>query len=116
MLTVRAGIRQGRAETVSRLRVLSALCGVVGKGRVGVVRVHPCPLMGGNMAKDVVQLVDEHWAYVKETLAVHGVDAFDVAIIGHHYRSAMEHGYKHGIEAGKVQGCRCNGATVGDES
>ncbi len=51
--------------------------------------------------KDPEQLAAAHWKYVEGLLELHGVDAEDVEIIGWHYRSAMVHGYKHGVEAAK---------------
>ena len=44
------------------------------------------------------KLASEHWGYVAETLAVHGVQEEELQIIRHHYETAMVHGYGHGAE------------------
>lgn len=49
------------------------------------------PPMPGNLAA-------EHWEYVKATLQIHGVSDQDLLVIGHHYRMAFLHGFKHGAE------------------
>jgi len=43
-------------------------------------------------------LAEEHWAYVRDTLRVHGEDDAVIEKIGWHYTTAMVHGYKHAIE------------------
>ena len=43
----------------------------------------------------VKELCQAHWEYVKAVLDASGFDG-DVECIGFHYRTAMEHGYKHG--------------------
>ena len=50
---------------------------------------------------DPEQLAAAHWQYVEGLLELHGVNAEDVEIIGWHYRAAMVHGFKHGMEAAK---------------
>ena len=39
-----------------------------------------------------------HWEYIDQTLKLHGVDTERRKQIGYHYRTAMEHGYKHGVD------------------
>lgn len=40
-------------------------------------------------------LADEHWDYIRSVLELHGRE--DLEEIGFHYKSAMIHGYKHGV-------------------
>lgn len=44
------------------------------------------------------KLAREHWGYIEATLTVHGVQPEELAVIGHHYTTAMIHGIGHGIE------------------
>lgn len=44
----------------------------------------------------------QHWKYVEGVLKTHGVSDRIIKIVGFHYRTAMAHGYKHGIEDVKV--------------
>ena len=44
------------------------------------------------------ELAAAHWKYVDSLLAVHGLNERTRAAIGFHYRSAMVHGFKHGVE------------------
>ena len=59
---------------------------------------------------DITEMVEKHWAYVESVIRSewkafaitvdcdpHLVDSH-CEIIGHHYRTAMFHGYKHGVE------------------
>lgn len=39
-----------------------------------------------------------HWKYVSSTLSRHGVPEDELNIAGHHYLTAFEHGWKHGVE------------------
>lgn len=48
---------------------------------------------------EVKALVDAHWKYVEGILRLDGRSEGTVKEIGWHYRSAMLHGYKHGVEA-----------------
>jgi len=41
---------------------------------------------------------EQHWDYVRRVLEVHGEDDRTIAIIGHHYIEAFNHGYKHGMQ------------------
>jgi hypothetical protein len=45
------------------------------------------------------QLAEDHWKYISATLKVHGVGEEETEIIGHHYTTAMIHGFIHGVEA-----------------
>jgi hypothetical protein len=45
------------------------------------------------------QLARNHWGYIEATLATHGVQQEELTIIGHHYTTAMIHGFGHGVEA-----------------
>ena len=44
-----------------------------------------------------MKLADDHWNYVKAVLEAHGEEESVIEKIGFHYRTALEHGYKHGI-------------------
>ena len=44
------------------------------------------------------KLASEHWGYVEKLLAVHKIPENTIELVGHHYISAMVHGYKHAIE------------------
>jgi len=44
------------------------------------------------------QLAAAHWGYVKGLLAVHCIEGDFADIVGFHYRTAMAHGYGHGVE------------------
>lgn len=50
------------------------------------------------MASVAKRLANEHWSYIESLLNVHGIDKGIIGIVGWHYRKAMEHGFKHGIE------------------
>ena len=43
------------------------------------------------------KLAEAHWSYIKELLLTHGEHIDNVEKIGFHYKSAMIHGYKHGV-------------------
>lgn len=53
---------------------------------------------------EVKALVDAHWRYVENLLRTHGEPDASLNKIGFHYKSAMLHGYKHGMEAAGVEG------------
>ena len=44
------------------------------------------------------KLAADHWGYVDSLFAVHGVNEKAREVIGFHYKSAMVHGFKHGVE------------------
>ena len=44
------------------------------------------------------QLADEHWEYVQCILADGQYSAQIINLIGKHYKLALVHGFKHGIE------------------
>ena len=46
-------------------------------------------------------MVKAHWEYVEKLLRVHGEKEEVITKIGFHYRSALEHGIKHGVELEK---------------
>ena len=46
----------------------------------------------------VQKLIDSHWAYVEDLLETEGKDIEYIERVGFHYRSAMGHGFKHGVE------------------
>jgi hypothetical protein len=46
----------------------------------------------------IMKLAEDHWAYVKSVLEAHNEDEIVIEKIGFHYKTGMEHGYKHGIE------------------
>ena len=43
-------------------------------------------------------LAEEHWAYIRNLLMVHGEDDSVIEKIGWHYTTAFVHGYKHALE------------------
>jgi len=42
---------------------------------------------------------EAHWKYVEGVLEVHKVNPIDIKLVGHHYRTAFIHGWKHAEEA-----------------
>ena len=44
------------------------------------------------------ELADAHWDYIEQVLETAGYVAEQLDEIGFHYRTAMVHGYKHGVE------------------
>ena len=44
------------------------------------------------------QLANDHWSYIKELLLTHSHTDQEIKVIGFHYKTAFEHGYKHAIE------------------
>lgn len=42
-------------------------------------------------------LASAHWEYVSGILATHGISVEQIDMIGFHYKTAMVHGYKHGL-------------------
>ena len=52
-----------------------------------------------NRAKE---LAEAHWKYIEAVLYVSGVQEQEVKRIGFHYRTAMIHGYGHGVEDAKL--------------
>ncbi len=61
-------------------------------------RSNPLETMVSLRAEDGLQkLIDNHWNYVKTTLIIHNVKDF-ISIAEYHYRTAFEHGFKHGRE------------------
>jgi 1,6-anhydro-N-acetylmuramate kinase len=44
------------------------------------------------------QLAADHWDYVKSILETHGEEPENIKVIGFHYRSSFQHGFKHGVE------------------
>jgi hypothetical protein len=59
---------------------------------------------------DVKKLADDHWDYLKQVITLHEqadrqVDISEaIEMIGFHYRTALIHGYGHGLENGYKQG------------
>ena len=47
------------------------------------------------------KLAADHWKYLEGLLESHNVDEKAVEAIGFHYRTAMVHGFKHGVEASR---------------
>lgn len=45
------------------------------------------------------KLAHQHWNYVRQILEAHGEDREVIEKVGFHYRSAMVHGFKHGVES-----------------
>ena len=44
------------------------------------------------------KLATDHWSYLKKLLEEHDVSEAEVNLIGFHYKTAFEHGFKHGVE------------------
>ena len=53
---------------------------------------------GGQRLSEFDEEAEAHWSYIKALLETHSEDADIIEKIGFHYRTAMVHGYKHGIE------------------
>ena len=51
-----------------------------------------------NEVEAAKELTAAHWGYIEKTLALHGMQQEELAIIEHHYTTAMIHGIGHGIE------------------
>lgn len=49
-------------------------------------------------SKEVKEMSEQHWGYVKGILLIHGEDPNVVDKIGWHYVQAMIHGYKHAVQ------------------
>lgn len=49
--------------------------------------------------KSIQDLIDAHWDYIRQTLAVHGAGDKELELVGHHYKTAFLHGFKHGYDA-----------------
>jgi hypothetical protein len=50
-------------------------------------------------AKETAEaLAAAHWGYIGEVLTTHAVPKMQIENIGFHYRTAMIHGFKHGVE------------------
>ena len=47
---------------------------------------------------NIREMAQAHWNYVRSVLTAHGVPQSTILLIGFHYTSAFEHGYKHGNE------------------
>ena len=54
------------------------------------------------MDEKLKKIIDEHWEYVEKTLDVHSLDAQQIEIAEHHYRTAFEHGWKHAKEDNNI--------------
>ena len=44
------------------------------------------------------ELAVQHWAYIEDLLLTHSEDPDVVELIGSHYKNAMIHGFRHGVE------------------
>jgi hypothetical protein len=51
------------------------------------------------MCEEVKKLAGEHWNYIRDVLMIHGVNQETVYLIGFHYVTAFEHGWKHAIQS-----------------
>lgn len=47
---------------------------------------------------EVKKLAEDHWAYLSNILKAHGENEHVLDLIGIHYKTAMVHGYKHGVQ------------------
>lgn len=63
-----------------------------------------CPECGKFVSKSMTivgsleDLIDRHWAYIKNVLTNHAVAGSEISRIGFHYKTAFHHGYKHAVE------------------
>jgi len=48
--------------------------------------------------EEVKQIISDHWRYVDEMLVAHDVPLKERRIAMFHYRTAMQHGWKHAKE------------------
>ena len=44
------------------------------------------------------KLAEDHWGYVESLLEVHGIASEVIFLCSFHYRTAFDHGYKHGVD------------------
>ena len=44
------------------------------------------------------ELANDHWSYVEAILIAHGQPDDLISMVGFHYKTALQHGYKHGVE------------------
>jgi hypothetical protein len=59
--------------------------------------------MDGRLAESAVEvLAASHWSYIEGLLRAHSEPEWLVQIIGHHYKTAFIHGYKHAEENGAL--------------
>ena len=49
-------------------------------------------------SKEVTEMCEQHWNYVKGILLTHGENPDVIDKIGWHYIQAMIHGYKHAVQ------------------
>ena len=50
-------------------------------------------------AEELKKLIDAHWLYIRKLLDVHGESSEVISKIKFHYKTAFEHGWKHGKES-----------------
>jgi len=50
-------------------------------------------------AEELKKLIDAHWLYIRKLLDVHGESPEVISKIKFHYKTAFEHGWKHGKES-----------------
>ena len=48
------------------------------------------------------QMSIDHWKYIRTVLEEHGESKEVIEKCGFHYRTAFEHGFKHGVESMEV--------------
>ena len=53
----------------------------------------------GTTNDQVKVMIEEHWEYVKGVLESDLLDSDRINMIEYHYKTAMKHGFKHGVEA-----------------
>jgi hypothetical protein len=56
------------------------------------------------MSAEGEKLAMDHWKYIEDLLVAHDPEIDNLNIIGFHYRTAFEHGFKHGMEAACQEG------------
>ena len=44
------------------------------------------------------KMINDHWAYIDDLLQSHCIQTDIIELCEFHYKTAFEHGYKHGIE------------------
>ena len=63
------------------------------------------PNLGFTKEDELEKLCEEHWKYVEEVIRTEYDDSDEYDIdsycrrVGFHYKSAMKHGFKHGVQS-----------------
>ena len=57
-------------------------------------------------------MIEDHWKYVKGVLESDLLDSDRIDMIEYHYKTAMKHGFKHGVEAARYHNEKSNDQTL----